>query len=89
MEEKSGQKIMYHNERKVNKLAYQAKKPGLLVKAYDSRPIGCGFESCHILDGCITYTLTIKTIKVAKQGTPKKYFNKLGYISTTKNNVSQ
>ncbi len=48
-----------------------------MVKAYDSRQIGCGFEACHILDGCkqslaITYTLKIKTIKVAKWGTPKK-----------------
>jgi hypothetical protein len=38
------------------------KKPGQVVRAEDSRPIGCGFEPRCILDGCkqalaITYTL--------------------------------
>jgi hypothetical protein len=28
------------------------KKPGLVVRAEDSRPTGRGFESRHILNGC-------------------------------------
>jgi hypothetical protein len=53
-------------------------KPGLVVRAQDSRPRGCGFESRRILDGCkrfASYYIKEKLkIKVAKWGTPKKYF---------------
>jgi hypothetical protein len=55
-------------------------KPGLVVRAEDSRPRGRGFESCHILDGCerfASYYIKEKLkIKVAKWGTPKKYLKK-------------
>ncbi len=48
-----------------------------MVRAEDSRPIGRGFESRRILDGCkrfVSYYIKEKLkIKVAKRGTPKKY----------------
>ncbi len=53
----------------------RGEKPGLVVRAEDSRPRGCGFESHHILDGCkqlASYYIKEKLkIKVAKWGTPK------------------
>ncbi len=53
-------------------------KPGLVVRAEDSRPRGRGFEFCRILDGCkqfASYYIKEKLkIKVAKWGTPKKIF---------------
>ncbi len=56
-------------------------KPGLVVRAEDSRPRGCGFESRHLLDGCkrfASYYIKEKLkIKVAKWGTLKKYFKKI------------
>ncbi len=58
----------------------QNKKPGLVVRAEDSRPRGRGFESRCILDGCkqfASYYIKEKLkIKVAKWGTPKKIFLK-------------
>ncbi len=53
-------------------------KPGLVVRAEDSRPRGRGFKSRCILDGYkrfASYYIKEKLkIKVAKCGTPKKYF---------------
>ena len=54
----------------------QGEKPGIVVRAEESRPRGCGFESRRILDGCKQfasyYIKKIKKIKVAKWGTPKR-----------------
>jgi hypothetical protein len=57
-----------------------ARSHGLVVKAEDSQLSGCGFESRHrLLDGC--YNWKIMKIKVAKWGTPKKYFKKGNCLS--------
>jgi hypothetical protein len=63
-----------------------------VVRAEGSHPRGCGFEPWHrILDGCkryypvaVTYTLKSKRIKVAKQGTPIKYFKNNSFTYHTK-----
>jgi hypothetical protein len=53
----------------------KCEKPGLVVRAEDSRPRGRGFESRRILDGCkrfASYYIKEKLkVKVAKWGTPK------------------
>ncbi len=54
----------------------KGEKPGLVVRAEDSRPRGRGFDSRRILDGCKRFASYYKEkleIKVAKWGTPKKY----------------
>jgi hypothetical protein len=61
----------------------QGKKPGLVVRAEDSRPRGHGFESRRILDGCKRFASYYKEkfkIKVAKWDTPKKYLKKTGIV---------
>jgi hypothetical protein len=63
-------------------MTFLARSHGLVVKADGSWPRGCGFKRWHrILDGwkqfasyCIKEKLKIK---VAKWGTPKKYFKKV------------
>ncbi len=50
-----------------------------MVRAEDSRPRDRGFDSRRILDGCKRFASYYKEklkIKVAKWGTPKKYFKK-------------
>jgi hypothetical protein len=58
----------------------EGEKPGLVVRAKDSRPRGRGFESRCILDECkrfASYYIKEKLkLKVAKWGTPKKIFKK-------------
>jgi hypothetical protein len=51
-----------------------------VVKGEDSQLSGCGFKPHHhILDGVskASYYIGKREIKVAKWGTPKKYFNKV------------
>jgi hypothetical protein len=55
-----------------------------VVKVEDSQLSGCGFEpQRHILDGVseASYYIGKREIKVAKWGTPKKYFKKKTYLN--------
>jgi hypothetical protein len=59
-----------------------------VVRAEDSRPRGCGFETRRILDGCkqfASYYIKEKLkIKVAKWGTPKNIKKKKKKIKKNK-----
>ncbi len=66
---------------KIKSQIFKGKKPGLVVRAEDSRPEGRQFKSCRILDGCKRCQLLHiqwkkKKKKVAKWGTPKNIFFK-------------
>ncbi len=57
-------------------------KPGLVVKAEDSRPRGRGFKSPRILDGCKRFAIYYIKIKIENKGsqvghTKKNIFKKL------------
>jgi hypothetical protein len=43
--------VYIHYVIEVNNKGTQGEKPGLVVRAEDSHPRECGFESRHILDG--------------------------------------
>jgi len=44
--------VYIHYVIEVNNKGTQGEKPGLVVRAEDSHPRGCGFGSRRILDGC-------------------------------------
>ncbi len=46
----------------------RCKKPGLVVRAEDSRPRGRGFESCSILDGCKRFASYYIKRKIKNKG---------------------
>jgi hypothetical protein len=62
-----------------------------VVRAEDSRPRGCGFETRRILDGCkqfASYYIKEKLkIKVAKWGTPKNIKKKKIKIKKNKTQI--
>ncbi len=74
--------------KKINKFLGQGEKPGLVVRAEDSRPRGRGFESRRILDGCKRFASYYIKEKLKNKGsqmghTKKKYLKKnkfLGHI---------